>query len=190
MSRSRPQQHYDHRLVQLVQRTSDITQATGCGVPPSTARGWLSRESIQVVTHPAFDPAEYDLRVRLLRLESRLARLNALLRIVLSLLRMLRPDFTCISFSNSLIEAWWRSLEHNWLFLHPLDTTATVRREGAFYVEEHNTTLPHAAFRGQTPDEVYFGKGDEIPDRLAEARAEARERRMEANRARQCTVCA
>jgi len=95
-----------------------------------------------------------------------------------------------ISFSNSLIEAWWRSLKHNWLFLHPLDTTATVRREVAFYVEQHNSVIPHHAFKVLTPDEVYYGKGDEIPDRLAEARAEARERRMEASRARQCAVCA
>jgi putative transposase len=24
------------------------------------------------------------------------------------------------TYSNSLIEAWWRSLKHQWLFLHPL----------------------------------------------------------------------
>lgn len=95
-----------------------------------------------------------------------------------------------ISFSNSLIEAWWRSLKQNWLFLHPLDTAATLRRQVAFYVEEHNSVMPHSAFKGQTPDEMYFGKGEEIPDQLAEARAEARARRMEENRARQCAVCA
>jgi hypothetical protein len=36
--------------------------------------------------------------------------------------------FTELKFSNSMIEAWWRSLEHQWLFLHPLDTVTTVRR--------------------------------------------------------------
>jgi hypothetical protein len=51
-----------------VQRTGDITHATSCGVPASTARGWLARETVEVT-------------------------------------------------------------KHNWLFLHPLDTTATVRRE-------------------------------------------------------------
>ena len=55
-----------------------------------------------------------------------------------------------------MIEAWWRSLKHQWLFLHPLDTVATVRRLVAFYVDEHNRVLPHSAFRGQTPDEMYF----------------------------------
>ena len=95
-----------------------------------------------------------------------------------------------LCFSNSLIEAWWRSLKHNWLFLHPLDTAATVRREVAFYVREHNSVIPHAAFQGQTPDEVYFGRGNGVPDPLAEARAVARERRMEENRARLCAMCA
>jgi hypothetical protein len=65
--------------------------------------------------------------------------------------------FTDLKFSNSMIEAWWRSLKHQWLFLHSLDSLTTVRRLIAFYVQEHNTVLPHSAFRGQTPDEMYFG---------------------------------
>src|SRR5262249_1409828 len=67
---------------------------------------------------------------------------------------------TELKFSNSMIEAWWRLLKHQWLFLHALDNVTTVRRLVAFYVQEHNTVLPHSAFRGQTPDEMYFGKGD------------------------------
>ena len=38
-----------------------------------------------------------------------------------------------------------------------------------FYVEQHNTVIPHSAFRGQTPDEMYFGTGAAVPDQLAEA---------------------
>jgi hypothetical protein len=63
--------------------------------------------------------------------------------------------FTDLNFSNSMIEAWWRSLKHQWLFLHPLDSVSTVRRLVAFYVDQHNRVLPHSAFRGQTPDEMY-----------------------------------
>jgi hypothetical protein len=33
--------------------------------------------------------------------------------------------FTELKFSNSMIEARWRSLKHQWLCLHPLDTVAT-----------------------------------------------------------------
>lgn len=54
------------------------------------------------------------------------------------------------TYSNSLIEAWWRSLKHQWLFLHPLDSVATVHRLVASYVDEHNRVIPHAAFRGLT----------------------------------------
>ena len=31
---------------------------------------------------------------------------------------------------------------------------------------EHNRVLPHSAFRGQTPDEIYFGTGDAGSSRL------------------------
>ena len=55
-----------------------------------------------------------------------------------------------------MIEAWCRSPKHNWLFLHPLETVARVRSLVAFYVAEHNSQIPHSAFRGQTPDEMYF----------------------------------
>jgi putative transposase len=53
-----------------------------------------------------------------------------------------------LKFSNSVIEAWWRSLKHQSLFLHSLDVITTVRRLVAFYVDEHNRVLPHSAFRG------------------------------------------
>ena len=40
--------------------------------------------------------------------------------------------FTELKFSNSMIEAWWRALKHQWLFLHSLDSVPTVRRLVAF----------------------------------------------------------
>jgi len=59
----------------------------------------------------------------------------------------------------------------------------------ALYVREHNAELPHSAFRGQTPDEMYFGTGEGVPDDLKARRREARAKRMETNRARSCRVC-
>jgi hypothetical protein len=35
----------------------------------------------------------------------------------------------------------------------------TVKKLGAFYVTQHNQTMPHSAFQGETPDEMYFGRG-------------------------------
>ena len=70
-----------------------------------------------------------------------------------------------VSFSNSMIEAFWRSFRHAWLYLHNLDNTATLRRLIAFYVRAHNETVPRAAFKGQTPDEMYVGTGDAVRNR-------------------------
>ena len=97
--------------------------------------------------------------------------------------------FTELKFSNSMIEAWWRSLKHQWLFLHSLDSVITVRRLVAFYVDEHNRVLPHSAFHGQTPDEMYFGTGDAVPADLASHAAAARRARVKANRSAACGTC-
>jgi transposase InsO family protein len=94
-----------------------------------------------------------------------------------------------ISFSNSLIESWWRGLKHQWLYLNSLDTVTTVRNLVSFYVAQHNTRLPHSAFKGQTPDEMYFGGGDHVPEELEEARSAARRARLKENRALSCGVC-
>ena len=94
-----------------------------------------------------------------------------------------------VSFSNSLIEAWWRSLKHQWLYLNALDSLETVRRLVAFYVEAHNTEIPHSAFRGQTPAEMYYGRGKDVPDKLEAAKTRARAARLTANRAESCSVC-
>ena len=94
-----------------------------------------------------------------------------------------------VSFSNSMIEAWWRSLKHGWLYLHQLDTFAALEKLIAFYVEQHNTVVPHAAFAGQTPDEMYFGRGDHVPGELAAGHARARAARLESNRQLSCGAC-
>lgn len=96
---------------------------------------------------------------------------------------------TEIAFSNSLIESWWRVLKHQWLYLNTLDTVRTVQKLVAFYVHEHNTRLPHSAFRGQTPDEMYFSTGNNVPDELKAACQAARQARVETNRKRTCRVC-
>ena len=96
---------------------------------------------------------------------------------------------TDITSSNSIIEAWWRSVKHQWLFLNELDSVGSVRRLVEFYAEKHNAELPHSAFRGQTPDEMYFGTGDGVPDELETKRATARAARITTNRSRSCRVC-
>lgn len=104
---------------------------------------------------------------------------------------MSNPPFamTDISFSSSLIEAWWRVLKQQWLFLNTLDLVSTVGKFVGLHVTEHNSRLPHSAFRGQAPDEMYFGRGDHVPDELEAQKVAVRKARMEANRAMVCTAC-
>ena len=95
-----------------------------------------------------------------------------------------------VLFSNSMIEAWWRMLKHQWLYLNELDSVETVRKLVAFYVEQHNSHVPHSAFKGwQTPDEIYFPMGAEVPEQLKLARVVARQARRESNLAQRCSAC-
>lgn len=94
-----------------------------------------------------------------------------------------------IDFSNSMIEAWWRVLKHQWLYLNTLDSAQAVQRLVAFYVTEHNTHIPHSAFRGETPDEIYYGRGAGVAEQLKQAKKQARLDRMETNRAKTCRAC-
>ncbi len=56
-------------------------------------------------------------------------------------------------------------------------------------MRQHNEVMPHAAFEGQTPDEMYFGRGDAVVVKLAATRIKARDQRIEANRVAQCGMC-
>jgi len=94
-----------------------------------------------------------------------------------------------VTFSNSMIEAWWRILKHQWLFLNTLDSVETVSRLVDFYVKAHNSEIPHSAFRGRTPDEIYYGWGQGVPAQLEGAKRQARAARLRANQATWCGVC-
>jgi hypothetical protein len=86
-STSRPQRRYDHRLRELVQRTGDLTIATTLGVPRSTARGWLLAAPTVVVSFDVVALGEPELRQEILKLQRRIEKLAALLRLALALLQ-------------------------------------------------------------------------------------------------------
>jgi transposase InsO family protein len=94
-----------------------------------------------------------------------------------------------VSFSNSMIEAFWRSLRHQWLYLHSLESFTLLKQLIDFSVREHNTQMPHHAFVGQTPDEIYFDQADRVRNDLTAAQRQARRARMEVNRGESCRVC-
>jgi hypothetical protein len=83
----RPQQRYDHRLRELVQRTGDVTAATDLGVPRSTARGWRNAVPTVVVCLDVADLTDRELRQEVLKRRRRVRNLTALLRLALALLR-------------------------------------------------------------------------------------------------------
>ena len=94
-----------------------------------------------------------------------------------------------VTFSNSMIEALWRSMKHNFLCMQRLATFAALERFVAFHVEQHNTVMPHAAFHGQTPQEVFEGVGTGLRGELADERRRARELRIERTRRTSCERC-
>lgn len=94
MKSKRHQRSYDHRLVQLVLRTGDATIATRLGVPRSTVAGWLARAPRAVTTDAIADDAPAELRTRVARLEKRNEALRAVLRILVPLLRILKPHLS------------------------------------------------------------------------------------------------
>jgi len=77
---ARPQQRYDHRLRNLVQRTGDVTIARNLGVPCSTARGWLGKIPNLVVSLDVTDLRASELHQEVLELRRRVKKLTALLR--------------------------------------------------------------------------------------------------------------
>jgi hypothetical protein len=75
-----------------------------------------------------------------------------------------------------------------WLYLNELDSATSVRKLVGFYVEQHNTVVPHFAFEGQTPDEMYFGTGASVPATLKQKRDQARAARLAHNRGDLCEM--
>jgi hypothetical protein len=69
MTTARPQQRYDHRLRELVQRTGNLSIAADFGVPRSTARGWLRTAPRVVVGLEAANLTELELRQEVLKRE-------------------------------------------------------------------------------------------------------------------------
>jgi len=87
--RKRPQQSYDHRLRELVRATGDPTLVVPFGVPRSTARGWLRGNSLPVVTVDVLDLDHLRLQHEVLKLQQRNRKLRAVLRLLLTLVRVL-----------------------------------------------------------------------------------------------------
>jgi putative transposase len=52
-----------------------------------------------------------------------------------------------VTFSSSMIEAFWRSLKHSWLYFHSLYSFAALHRLIEFYAKAHNGRGESGAFK-------------------------------------------
>jgi hypothetical protein len=85
---TRTQNVYDHRLKELVRSTGKIDVAIERGVPASTARTWLTKAATEVITLDAFDLSVADLQREVVSLRRRNARLIALLRLIVTVIKV------------------------------------------------------------------------------------------------------
>jgi putative transposase len=94
-----------------------------------------------------------------------------------------------ISFSNSMIESFFRTIKHRWLFMLSLDDIECVQKYVGEFIEDYNTLIPHSALRGATPLEMFLGSW--LPaqiDELESAEEQATEVRRIANLNSECGV--
>ena len=85
---TRIQRRYDHRLRDLVQTTGDLDLAVRHGVPRSTARGWRTKTTTEVVSLDVLELDTIRLQHDVIRLRQRIQRLVSLLRMVLIVLKV------------------------------------------------------------------------------------------------------
>jgi len=95
-----------------------------------------------------------------------------------------------ISFSNSIVEALFRSLKHNYLFHQNITNPSSLKKHVDFWFTDHNERIPHTAFDGETPLERYsqiWNKDCEI--KILIRHEEAIKLRIKENQKIFCDVC-
>ena len=71
----------------------------------------------------------------------------------------------------------------------PSESTRLVFDGQIAHGGDPNLRRSSSAFRSQTPDEMYFGTGSSISDKLSSAKQATHQSRMEVNRAITCPTC-
>jgi putative transposase len=60
-----------------------------------------------------------------------------------------------IHWSNSMVEAFFRSLKNNYLYARTSQTFTELNRRLSYYFKQHNEVIPHSSLGGAVPIEVY-----------------------------------
>jgi hypothetical protein len=89
MATPRPHCTYDHRFRHLIRETKDVRIAIQNGVPRSTARDWSRSTTAHVVTLDVVERSALALEREVIALRDRNARLTAVLRLLVVLVKVL-----------------------------------------------------------------------------------------------------
>ena len=65
---------------------------------------------------------------------------------------------------NVFVERFWRTVKYEEVYLHAYEGVGEARQSIGRYIAFYNTTRPHTALDGRTPDQAYF---DPLPLRTA-----------------------
>lgn len=95
-----------------------------------------------------------------------------------------------IDFSNSMIEAVFRSAKHNYLLHCQIDSYRKLVKHVKYWVKEYNEKIPHSSFSGETPLERYLQGWNHWHRVHLKTNAKiARELRVKTNKKRNCEKC-
>ena len=95
-----------------------------------------------------------------------------------------------ISFSNSMVEALFRSIKNNYLYSQQIKNPKSLRKHVDFWFGEHNDRIPHTAFKGETPFEKFnqtWNKEQEV--RILLRQEDAIKLRIKHNQQVFCQLC-
>jgi len=92
--------------------------------------------------------------------------------------------------SNSMVEMLFHRMKHRYLYTILLSNFESLVKGTDFFLTESNTSIPHSALKGATPEEIITGSWtEEKITQLKEKIAVARRLRIETNKAVRCTPC-
>ena len=92
-----------------------------------------------------------------------------------------------VNFSNSMIEAFFKSMKYYHLYSQSIHTVKDLSRHIRFFIDQHNNHVPLWSLKGAKPIEIFTGSwGSEEKERLKMEMAEARAKRHRFNAEIQC----
>ena len=95
-----------------------------------------------------------------------------------------------ISFSNSIVEALFRSMKNNYLYHQEIKSFSSLKKHTDFWFKEYNEKIPHTSFSGETPLERFkdsWKMNSEV--RIQVAHEEAMKLRIKHNKMVFCKLC-